>query len=213
MSLLASPRDDMTTVFREPRFDRSPSWVSRAASAVRRGVSRAIDAIPFGTLGRFLAWIAVVLAVIGVALIVIRAVRRAVARRRDRHGGAEPVIGEVIDDLATRDADQWRAAASDYETEQDWKEAIRCRYAELVQAAFALGCAVNEPGRTTGEVRRDLAASCPECADAFAEMTDLFELVWFADRAATRRSHEHVLALGEWIRPRLVRHPEHVVVA
>lgn len=213
MASFASPRDDMTTIFRDPRFDRSPSWFRRVVSGIRRGVGRAIDVIPFGTVGRFLVWIALTVAVVVAALLVGRAVRRAIARRRDRRGGAELVIDDVIDELSTRDPGQWAAAASDHETQQDWKKAIRCRYAELVSTAFALGCALAEPGRTTGEVRRDVAASCPDCSDAFDELTDIFELIWFSDRPATRDAHERVIALGESIQPRLVDHCEHVVRA
>lgn len=202
MTVFDSPRDDMAEVFREPRFDRSPSWISRAGSAVRRGVHRVVDAVPFGTLGRFLAWIALALAVAFAVLIVGRAIRRAVARRR-LAGGEDAILDDVLGDLDERSAEQWATDAHASEARRDWKEAIRCRYAEIVGTAFATGCAVAEPGRTTGELRRDVAAAREDCADAFAELTDIFELVWFADRAATSASHERVVELGDCIRPRL----------
>ena len=182
-----SPREDMVHVFSRPEFDRSPSWWSRATHAI----GRIFDRIPFGTTGKFLGWILFALVVGYLGYLTFRAVVRAIARRRSRVK-QDHVVDDVMEDMAARDPEEWRAEGLRHESIEDWKEAIRCRYAEIVVTLFRLGRAVDEPGRTTGELRADFARSTPSCAASFAEITEIFEVVWFADRAATRENH-HVL--------------------
>jgi hypothetical protein len=43
------------------------------------------------------------------------------------------------------------------------------------------GVLSSEPGRTTGELRAELAGTLPVAAGWFDEATTLFELPWYAD--------------------------------
>ena len=180
----------MVTVFSRPEFDRSPSLWTRSTHAV----GKFLDWIPFGTTGRFLGWILLTLALGYLAYRLIAAATRAVRRWRDRPE-QDHVVDEVVGDIAARDPDEWRAEGLEHAVVEDWKEAIRCRYAEIVATLFLFGRAVEEAGRTTGELRADVARSTPSCAAPFTEITSIFEVVWFADRAATRENHERLITL------------------
>jgi hypothetical protein len=195
-----SPRDDLSEVLRRDEFDRSPSWISRVGHAI----GRAFHAIPFGTVGQFLLWILLAVVAFFVVRAVVRGVMRALDRRRRRRDDDGNVVDDVVDDLAARSAGEWRADAMSSEAIEDWREAIRCRYAELVTTLFEQGRAVDQPGRTTGELRVDVARSTPACEGAFDEITEIFELVWFADRPATPDAHRRLVQLAEWMAPQLV---------
>ncbi len=187
--------DDMRTVFSRPEFDRSPSWFSRAVGAL----SRFFDHLPFGAALKFIAWVALALVIAFMLYRFIRWVPRALERWRNR-GRRDHRVDDVVDDLGVREPAEWGAEGAAYEQIEDWKEAIRCRYAEIVTTMLRLRRAVDEPGRTTGELRGDVTRSTPECALPFGELTEIFEVVWFADREATRENHTRLVRLADDVR-------------
>jgi hypothetical protein len=76
---------------------------------------------------------------------------------------------------------EWRSEAEAAEADRRWKDAIRARYRELVSELVDRRVADSVPGRTTGELRADVAANAPSVSRAFSDATELFELPWYAD--------------------------------
>jgi len=187
--------DDMRTVFGRPEFDRSPSWFSRAVGAV----SRFFDHLPFGAALKFIVWVALALFIAFILYRFVMWAPGALDRWRTRDRG-DHRVDDVVDELGVREPAEWGAEGAAFEQIEDWKEAIRCRYAEIVTAMLRLRRAVDEPGRTTGELRGDVTRSTPECAVAFGELTEIFEVVWFADREATRENHARLVHLADDVR-------------
>jgi hypothetical protein len=90
----------------------------------------------------------------------------------------EPEAEPVVDRPRTQR--EWRTEAESAETDQRWKDAILARYRELVAELVDRRVVESVPGRTTGELRADVAANAPLVAHSFDEATTLFELPWYA---------------------------------
>ena len=75
---------------------------------------------------------------------------------------------------------EWRSEAERAEDEERWKDAMLCRYRELVGELVDRGAIRAIPGLTTGELRLEVSTSVPDALDAFSEATTLFELPWYA---------------------------------
>ena len=116
------------------------------------------------------------LLVIGLLVVMVVIVRgwRPVRRR------SVPEVSVSVEEH--RSSRQWRSEAERHEAEGNWKEAIRCRYRELVGALVELGCATEFAGRTTGELRVDIHERLGAMSPEFSEATELFELAWYADQ-------------------------------
>jgi hypothetical protein len=116
------------------------------------------------------AWLVILAACALVVLLVVR-----LTRNVQRDPTPRP---EVMIEL-TRTPAAWRAEAEQLEARGAWKEALRCRYRGLVGDLVARDTIPEIPGRTSGEYVRDVAASDPDVAAAFAAATELFELAWY----------------------------------
>jgi hypothetical protein len=92
------------------------------------------------------------------------------------------VAAMTIEGVHRRSPAAWRAEAETLEGEGRWKEALRCRYRALVGDLVAEDLLDDVAGRTTGELRSDLAGRAPDRSEAFGAATELFELAWYADR-------------------------------
>ena len=125
-------------------------------------------------LGQLLLFLffAVVVALLG--WIVYRAVRD-----RVRKGDVEEEVDPDPDVEEVRTQSEWRRIAEQAEAEGRWKDAILARYRELVAELVERRVAEPVPGRTTGELRVDVAARAPDVASPFDEATTLFELPWY----------------------------------
>ncbi len=136
------------------------------------------DVFDFLPGGGLVAGLTILVAIVGLVVLVrwLR-VRR---RRPRRRGGAE--AGVEIEVVRRRTPAQWRVEATELEGRGEWKLGLRCRYRALVGDLLAEGLVDDVAGRTTGELRADVADRAPERAAAFSAASDLFDLAWYADR-------------------------------
>ena len=173
-------------IMSRPEFDYGPSWFDRLAEWIGKQLERLFgDVEPtaapqggqfLGGIGAVLAWliiIAAVLAVIGVAVYVI------MHRVRRPDGDDTPATETEIEHR--RAASEWRSDAERLEAEGEWKLALRARYRELVRTLVDRRQLPDVPGRTTGELRDDLARTTPSASEDFDDASVLFELPWYAD--------------------------------
>jgi hypothetical protein len=151
-----------------------PSLIERAQDWVSRQIGEILTAAANGGAGS-LVGILVVLAL--VALVVWFAVRYGRTVQVDARVG-----GFTVEGVHRRSPGEWRAEAERFEAAGQWKEALRARYRALVGDLVAEGLLDDVAGRTTGELRADLAARAPERAADFGAASELFELAWYADR-------------------------------
>jgi hypothetical protein len=104
--------------------------------------------------------------------------------------------GITVEGVHRRSPSEWRAEAEAFEAEGAWKEALRSRYRALVGDLVAEGLLEDVAGRTTGELRTDLAGRDPSRSAGFDEATLLFELAWYADRATGPEENARFQALA-----------------
>jgi hypothetical protein len=116
-----------------------------------------------------------VLLVVGLAL-VIRALLRQPSRRKT-DADPEPTI-EVTEHLS---ASAWDREAAAHEADGQWKEALRCRFRALLEQLVEHGVIDEVPGRTTGELRAEVADRAPGAHDDFTAAADLFDVAWYGD--------------------------------
>lgn len=176
----AEVRERMREIFERSEFRRSKSWIERVLDWLGRHLSPGeATAAPGwgGSIGAIVGWVAIVLLAIGLAVLVWYVVRnyspRAKKVKKDKVADVE------IDELRT--AREWASDADRLEATGDWKEAIRCRYRELVARLVDAGVAAPQAGRTTGELRVDVVERAPSVGTEFSRATGLFELPWYAD--------------------------------
>jgi len=193
-------RDAAAEVFRRGEFQQRKSllqkfmeWLDHLfddadmnAPQVRGGGSSA--------LGQLLLYVLLaVLVVLAIWLVV-----RAVQNRVRRSGEDEPTDAEArIEE--ERPASEWRSDAERAESEGRWKDAMRDRYRELVAELIERRVLPDVAGRTTGELRADMAGHEPLMADPFSEACLLFELPWYADLATGAEENSRIRELTGYI--------------
>lgn len=181
LATTADPSKDMADIFGRPEFRRTPSWWDRITS----WFGDIADHLSFswlGSVGQFLLWLLLVAAVVALVWWVRRKLSGRSWRRR-RSTDADEVVPIDLDGIT--DPGALRSAVAAYEEERDYKQAILFRYRELVMALMAARSVSTEPGRTTGELRLDVAASTPAATPSFDAATDIFEVTWFSDHPPT----------------------------
>ncbi len=109
------------------------------------------------------------------------------------------IAGITLEGVHRRSPAEWRAEAEEHEAAGRWKEALRSRYRALVGDLVAEGLLDDIAGRTTGELRRDLAERDPGRREAFDQATLLFELAWYADRSTGPDENARFQALAATI--------------
>ncbi len=122
----------------------------------------------------------VYLILIGLLVVLVWIIVR-VARTWTRAPKKVEEVDEVPEVEVPKTRKEWRSDAETAEAEGRWKDAILARYRELVLELVERRVVDRQPGRTTGELRGDVASSAPAASDAFDEATLLFELPWYAD--------------------------------
>ena len=128
-----------------------------------------------GGVGPLFAWVLILLAVAAAIAVVVVVLRNRVPRVRDEEPPTEAEIEH------RRRADEWLADAERLEADGNWKDALRARYRNLVRTLVDRRQLPDVPGRTTGELRADLARTTPSAQEAFDTCSLLFELPWYAD--------------------------------
>lgn len=201
-------RERLSDIFERAEFQRSKSLWQRFVEWLESlfGDSEpSVGAPPTGGAGalvNLVVWILIVALAVGVLLIVVQAIRRRVRRGKSAAPDAEILLAD-----AERTVSEWEALAERYEAAGEWKEAMRCRYRELVARLVECRAVDPMPGRTTGELRVDMAASSAGVADAFGEASELFEQPWYADArtgaAQNARFRELAKVVVDGARPRV----------
>jgi hypothetical protein len=166
-------RDLADQILAEPRYaEPQPSLPERAMEWVGDQLGELFGRLVSGGGGTVLAWIIIAVALGGVLYLLVRHGRITLA---PMHDPAEP---EVMVEL-TRPAKEWRAEAQRLEAEGRWAEGLRSRHRALVADLVQRGAIPEQAGRTAGEYVRDVAATLPDAAPAFAAATELFEAAWY----------------------------------
>jgi hypothetical protein len=115
-------------------------------------------------------------AVVVVLVLVVRALLRQ-PRLRRTDADPEPTI-DVTEHLS---ASGWERQAAEHEAEGRWKQALRCRFRALLERLADRGVIDEVPGRTTGELRAEVAGRAPGADADFAAAADLFDVAWYGD--------------------------------
>jgi hypothetical protein len=121
------------------------------------------------------AWVLVVVGMALLGVVVWRATRglaldRAVEAPATGPGG--------------RPASAWHADADDHEAAGRWRDAVRCRYRALVGQLVEAGVVEDVPGRTVGELDRELAVAAPAVAEEVARAGVVFAAIFYGRQPA-----------------------------
>jgi hypothetical protein len=127
------------------------------------------------------AWLLVGLGVVVLAVVVWRATRGLALDRAVEAPETGP---------AGRPARAWHADADGHEAAGRWADAVRCRYRALVGQLVEVGVVEDVPGRTVGELDRELLENAPMLAEDVARAGEVFAAIFYgrqpADAAAAR---------------------------
>jgi hypothetical protein len=179
--------DEVRRVMERPEFQYEKSWFDRLSEWIGEQLERlfgagdttatASGASFGGGIGSVLAWLLILAAVAAVVAVVVYVVRHRVRRPSDDDSPATEVEIEH-----RRSAKEWSSDAERLEAEGDWKGAVRARYRHLVRTLVDRRQLPDIAGRTTGELRDDLARTTPAAEVAFDTACSVFELAWYAHR-------------------------------
>ncbi len=194
-------------------LDRAPITRDGARDDARRELSRTIYTSQRpGLLRRLLTWLGDELArlwdrlpapdgahglgLVGLVVLVVLVVLVArfwlgPVRRGGRPGDAD-LFGATA-----RSARQLRAEAEKLAGQQAWAEAIRARMRAAVRSLEERGLSEPRPGRTLGEVGRDVAAYAPAAVGPFARATEVFADVWYGGRPPGPADYRTVAAADD----------------
>ena len=177
----------------ESVVERVLNWIGDQLSRFRFGLGRGP-----GILGDLVS-VAILAAVVALIVVLVRAFMR-----RRRPPRPEPADDLTIEVEAGRTASDWQSDAERLEAAGEWREAMRARYRELVRSLIEAGVLADIPGRTTGEYRSELIAARPQQGDAFRELTDLFERVWYGGAPTDAADNQRFRRLADRVRVREV---------
>ncbi|MFZ4519190.1 MAG: DUF4129 domain-containing protein [Microthrixaceae bacterium] len=155
--------------------ERITRWITDRLDDLFRGAGGTAPGTFGGGIGSVLAWLLILAAVAAIIAVVVVAWRRRIPRRR-RDDDESSVEVEH-----RRPADDWAADAARQEAAGEWKAALRSRYRELVRTLVDRGQLPDVAGRTTGELRVDLADTTPDATGPFDEASTVFEMAWYAE--------------------------------
>lgn len=167
-------REAAETVLSRPEFQPAePSLLDRALQWVGERVGRLFLGVDFGATGTVGAVVLVVL----LALLVLAVLWLVRSVRRSRR------LETVTSGDAGRRSVDWAAEAAAHEAVGRWRDAVRCRYREVLADLATLGTVQERPGRTAGEHLRDVAERLPGARAPFAAVTATFEATWYGGEA------------------------------
>lgn len=152
-----------------------PSLLERLQQWLVEQLGRVIDAVG-GSAGGVIAWVVVLLGLAIVAAVAARVVR---GLRPDRD------VGDEAMGMTGRRAADWAADAAGHEEAGRWRDALRCRYRQLVAELAAAGLVEEAPGRTTGEYLAQIRDRLPEANANATAVTRAFEATWYGNAPVT----------------------------
>lgn len=172
------------------------SILGRVHAWVNDQIGRALDAL-LGSGQASLVGTIAVLAVLGVVVFFV--VRFARQVRRD------PELAAAVATPPRRSPRAWGEQAASHERAGRWRQALRCRYRELL-AELADGGYLDEiPGRTVREYLADVRVAVPEAAAAFGEVTALFERAWYGHQPVSAEDADRLRRAADDVRAGLRR--------
>jgi hypothetical protein len=161
-------------VLSRPEYDPlRPTLLERVLSWLGDQLGRLLERFAGGA-ADLAAWL-VILAVLAVAVALGLWLLR---RLRPDPSVPDPLTGPAMP------PEDWAADADRLERAGRWREALRCRYRELIAELAASGVVEEAPGRTTGEYLAQIRNELPEAAGPAAALTEAFEEVWYGNRTA-----------------------------
>ena len=199
---LGPPPDEVRSrahdILSRAEFGRHESLVQRVLNWIGDQLSRFTFGVGGGPgiLGDLVS-LAVVVGVIVLLVLLVRAFLR-----RNRVERPEAADDLTIELEVGRTAADWRSDAERFEAAGQWREAMRARYRELVGSLIEDGVLADIPGRTTGEYRSEFVAARPSHGEAFRQLTDLFEVVWYGGAATDADDNMRFRALADSARQR-----------
>lgn len=138
------------------------------------------------------AWIVVAIVVAVMVLVVIHLVR---SLQREPATPEQTGVEVSLDERRRRWRD-WIGEAERLEAAGDWKEGLRARYRALVALLVERDAVRDLPGRTTGELRAELAERVPPASPPFSSASELFEHVWYGAVATGPAESQRFQALA-----------------
>jgi hypothetical protein len=178
-------RDEVEEVMRRSEFQYPRSIMERIGDWIAERLERILGGVDIpgepgsafgGGVGSLVGWLLVFIALVALVAVVVVVVRNRVRRQPDQE---EPVSDTELEHR--RRARAWAGDADRFESRGEWKLAMRARLRELVRTLTDRHQVVDLAGRTTGELRADLAVTTPPASDDFDTACLLFELPWYAD--------------------------------
>jgi hypothetical protein len=173
-----------------------PSLLERLYDWLNEQIGRLLERLAHSPRASLIGSVVIILLVVVVGVLVWRFAR---GLRRD------PRSGRVAVGTNRRGADHWRGEAVAAEQTGRWREALRCRYRELLAEAAAAGVVEELAGRTTGEYLAAVRANLPAAAQAFGAVTRGFELAWYGRAPVGRDDLEAVRRQATVVRGLLPR--------
>jgi hypothetical protein len=166
------------------------SWLTRLRDEVRTWVLERLAGLFEGGAGSIIAWTLVAIVAV-VAVLLLTRLLRTISRGRSQDTGSNVAI------QIERTPAAWLREADAALRSGRFAEAVRCGYRAVV-ARLALTGAVDEvPGRTVGEYRAQVGQRRPDLVAPFAEASDVFERVWYAQRPATEGDVREVVGVAQ----------------
>ena len=163
---------------RPPYREEPEGLLERLVGAVREWAADALDTI-LGAVAAdaTIAWLVIAIGVAILLLVVWRSTRglsldRAVDPQLPGEGDGRP-------------ASAWHAEADQHEGTGDHAQAVRCRYVAVVTTLVEQGIVEEVPGRTVGELDRELGLAAPTIATDVAAAGRIFAEVVYGRAEAT----------------------------
>ncbi|HEY8526826.1 MAG TPA: DUF4129 domain-containing protein [Acidimicrobiales bacterium] len=197
---LPPPRHDADEVRRradeilsrpEYRWDDEPNFLERLAEWIAEQLGELVGASGGGgALPTWVGWLVLLLLAGLVGFLLWRfgsSLRRDPATPRPEGAVVVSEPGEQVD---------WAAEAERHEAAGRWRDGLRCRYRALIGELAERRAIPDLVGRTAGELARDVAASCPPAASAFAAATELFERACYGGEPTGPAERDRFAALA-----------------
>jgi len=151
-----------------------------------------VAALTFSGAGALVAYIMLAVIAVAVAVVIIR-LRRTVER------DAKLAFSASAQGRTT--PDEWDAAAERAALAGRFDDAIRCRLRSVLAALDASGVLDELDGRTSGEYRSAAKQVLPlRAAEAFDQLADAFDDVWYGDLPADERLNAQAQELARQVR-------------
>lgn len=180
-------------VFSRREFDESPGWLERFLNWLsgRFPKGGASGSGAFNAAGNLLFYVLLVFLLAVIGFIVWQVARNWV--RRPKIDDDEIEVDEGEPERSTK---EWKLEAERLEAAGEWREALRCRYRELIGRLIDRSALPPIPGRTTLELRGDLHRTSPAADRAFDGASQLFEMAWYADLPTGPEENRRFVALA-----------------